>query len=217
MIPIKDTTSGKRLPAFTFLIIVVNMAMFIEEIRMGKQIIELYGVSPRDILIYLMQGSGSILLLHRSIFISGFLHAGYIHLFGNMLFLWVFGPAVEREFGWIRFVVFYTIAIFFAFYAHTIVHPHSMLIVIGASGAIAAVMGAYLIFYPRAKIVTIVPIFFIIKVVEVPSIIFMLVWFLLQGANGYLSLGMQTSIAWFAHIGGFMMGMLAGFYHKYSE
>lgn len=215
MIPIKDKQAAKGIPFITVLLIVLNLAMFVEEVRVGKQIFELYGVSPLDIWRYLTQGSGSILLMQRSIFVSGFMHAGYVHLSANMLFLWVFGPAVEKALGWMRFVVFYALAVLVAFYAHAIVYPHSAVIVVGASGAIAAIMGAYLVFFPRARIVTLVPILFIIKIIEVPAVLFMGGWFLLQGANGYLSLGTPTSIAWFAHIGGFVMGVGVGLYHRY--
>lgn len=216
MIPIKDKQASKGIPFITILLVFVNLAMFVEEIRMGRSIFGLYGVSPYDIFRYLTKGTGNILLLQRSIFVSGFMHAGYVHLCGNMLFLSVFGPAVERELGWMRFVVFYALAIFVAFYAHALVHPHSTVIVVGASGAIAAVMGAYLIFFPRAKIVTLVPILFLIKIVDIPAVLFMGGWFLLQGANGYLSLGTPTSIAWFAHMGGFGMGVAAGISHRYA-
>lgn len=217
MIPIKDASASKRgWPLITVLVVLVNLAMFVEEVRSGTRIFDLYGVSPHDIYIYLTRGTGSLLAIHRSIFVSGFVHGGYIHLCGNMLFLSVFGPAVEKELGWMRFVVFYAVAVLAAFYAHTIVHPHSEVIVVGASGAIAAVMGAYLVLFPRAKIVTLVPIIFLIKVVEVPAVLFMLGWFALQGANGYLSLGTPTSIAWFAHIGGFLMGVAVGLHHRFG-
>lgn len=218
MIPIKDASASSKRgwPLITVLVVLANLAMFVEEVRSGTRIFDLYGVSPRDIYAYLTAGTGGLLAIHRSIFVSGFMHGGYIHLCGNLLFLSVFGPAVEKELGWMRFVVFYTAAVFVAFYAHTIVHPHSAVIVVGASGAIAAVMGAYLVLFPRARIVTLVPIIFLIKVVEVPAFIFMVGWFALQGANGYLTLGTPTSIAWFAHIGGFLMGMAAGLRHRFS-
>jgi membrane associated rhomboid family serine protease len=214
MIPIRDTTTSKGIAFVTLGLIMLNTAMFVEEITIGHEIIQLYSVCPLDVLIWLTKGNGSIISIHKAIFVSGFIHAGYIHFLGNMLFLYVFGPGVERAFGRLRYAVVYCIAIFVAFYTHTAIHPHSHLPVIGASGAIAAVMGSYLIFYPRAKIVTIIPIFFFIKIVKVPSIIFILGWFILQGVNGYLSIGSQTSIAWWAHIGGFTMGALVGLRYR---
>jgi len=217
MIPIKDASTSKRgWPLITVLVVLANLAMFVEEVRSGPRIFDLYGVSPYDIYVYLTRGTGSLLEIHRSIFVSGFMHGGYIHLCGNMLFLSVFAPAVEKELGWMRFVVFYAAAVLVAFYAHAVVHPHSEVIVVGASGAIAAVMGAYLVLFPSAKIVTLVPILFLIKIVEVPALIFMVGWFALQGANGYLSLGTPTSIAWFAHIGGFLMGLAVGLRHRFG-
>ncbi|MDT8273027.1 MAG: rhomboid family intramembrane serine protease, partial [Desulfomonilia bacterium] len=137
----------------------------------------------------------------------GFMHGGYIHLLGNLLFLSVFGPALEKRIGRRTFFLFYLLSIFVAFYSHVLVHPHSPLPLVGASGAIAAVMGAYLVFFPRGKILTILPLIFMIEIVEIPSVIFMLVWLLLQSANGYLSIGSTTSVAWFSHIGGFIMGL----------
>ena len=214
MIPIRDTTTSKGIPFVTLSLIMLNAAMFIEEIARGPEIIQLYSASPLDVLMWITKGNGSLFSIHKAIFVSGFIHAGYIHFLGNMLFLYVFGPGVEGAFGRLRYAVVYCLAIFVAFYTHTAIYPHSHIPVIGASGAIAAVMGSYLVFYPRARIVTIIPIFFFIKIVEVPSVIFILGWFILQGANGYLSIGSQTSIAWWAHIGGFIMGALVGLRYR---
>jgi membrane associated rhomboid family serine protease len=143
------------------------------------------------------------------------MHTGYIHLIVNLIFLSVFGPPVEKRLGMIRFMLFYITSIFVAFYAHSIVYAQSPTPVIGASGAIAAVMGAYLIFNPRGRILTIIPLILLLEVVEIPSVIFILVWFAIQGASGYLSIHNQSSVAWFSHIGGFLMGVTVGIHHRW--
>ncbi len=213
MIPVKDTNT-RGIGFVTIGLIMANIIVFVEEVINGPSIIELYSVAPLDIVRWFTLGKGSFIALHKKIFISGFMHGGYIHFAGNMLFLYVFGPGVEKAFGRLRYILFYFIAIFVAFYAHTFFNAHSDIPVIGASGAIAAIMGAYLIFHPKARIMTIVPLLFIIKVAEIPAVIFMAGWFILQSANGYLSIGMQTSIAWWAHIGGFVMGVVVGIRHR---
>ena len=217
MIPVRDTSVSRGFAPATALIILINFGMFLEELNIGREIFQLFSISPYDIYRYLTKGSGTFLDLHWSILVAGFMHGGYIHLFGNMIFLSVFGPAVEKRIGIIRYVIFYISAIFVSFYAHTLFYHTSPIPVVGASGAIAAVMGSYLIFNPKAKIMTIVPLLFFIEVIEIPSIVFMLVWFALQGANGYLSINSQPTIAWFSHIGGFFMGVIVGMHLRWLK
>ncbi|HNR50474.1 MAG: Rhomboid family protein [Deltaproteobacteria bacterium ADurb.BinA179] len=210
MIPVRDTSVSRGFAPATAVIILINLAVFVEELRVGEQIFQLYAASPGDVYHYLTKGTGNILAIHWSILVSAFMHAGYIHLLGNMVFLSVFGPALEKRIGIIRYCLFYLAAALVAFYSHAVMYPTSPVPVVGASGAIAAVMGAYLVFNPKARILTIVPLIFLIEVVEIPSIVFMFVWFLLQGANGYLSIHSQTTVAWFSHIGGFLLGLILG-------
>ena len=210
MIPVRDTSVTRGFAPITALIILINFGVFIEELRTGEAFFQLFAVSPHEIYVYLTKGTGRILGIHGRILISGFMHAGYIHLLGNIIFLSVFGPAVEKRIGVIRYTLLYILSVFVAFYSHAIVYPTSVVPVVGASGAIAAIMGAYLVFNPKARILTIVPLLFFIEVIEIPSIVFMLIWFVLQGANGYLSVHSNTTIAWFSHIGGFLTGLAAG-------
>lgn len=217
MIPIRDTSVSRGFAPATAVIILINLGVFFEELRAGDQIFQLFAVSPLDIYRYLTKGTGNIIVLHWSVLVSAFMHGGYIHLLGNMIFLSVFGPALEKKVGIIQFSLFYLAAVFVSFYSHTIIYPSSAIPVVGASGAIAAVMGAYLIFNPKAKILTIIPLLFFIEVIEIPSVIFILVWFLLQGANGYLSVHTHTTIAWFSHIGGFIMGLIVGIQMKWLK
>ncbi|HPW69820.1 MAG: rhomboid family intramembrane serine protease [Desulfomonilia bacterium] len=210
MIPVRDTSVSRGFAPATAVIILINIMVFIEELRVGDAIFQLYAASPADVYNYLIRGSGNILAIHWSILASSFMHAGYLHILGNMVFLSVFGPALEKQIGLVRFCLFYLLAAFVAFYSHAVVYPTSPAPVVGASGAIAAVMGAYLVFSPRARILTIVPLLFLIEVVEIPAVVFMVVWFLLQGAQGFLSIHSQTDVAWFSHMGGFILGFILG-------
>jgi membrane associated rhomboid family serine protease len=217
MIPIRDTSIARGFAPATAVIILINLGVFVEELRVGEQIFQLFAVSPCDVYRYLTQGTGNIIAIQWGILASAFMHAGYIHLFGNMVFLSAFGPALEKKVGITKFCLFYLAAVFVSFYTHVAVYPSSAIPVIGASGAIAAVMGAYLIFNPRARIQTILPFIVFNEIIEIPSIVFILVWFALQAANGYLSIQNQTSVAWFSHIGGFTMGVFAGIQMKWLK
>lgn len=217
MIPVRDTTAPRGIAPVTALIIILNLVMFAQELRLGSQVFLMFRASPADIAAYLIDGSPSFLHIHLSILVSGFMHTGYVHLFGNIIFLSVFGPPVEKDMGKIRFLLFYLMALFTAFYAHTIIHPSSSTPVVGASGAIAAVMGAYLITYPKGRIQTIIPLILKMEIVEIPSLVFLLIWFMLQGVQGYLSMDSSSPVAWFSHIGGFLLGLTAGIHQRLSR
>ncbi len=217
MIPVRDTSAPRGFAPATACIIILNLAMFLQEIRLGEQIFHMFRASPADIAAYLIMGTSDFLKIHLSILASGFIHIGYIHLIGNCIFLSVFGPPLEKNLGIIRFIFFYLSAVFVAFYAHALVNPHSSVPVVGASGAIAAVMGAYLILNPRGRILTLIPLILLLEIIEVPSIIFILIWFILQGIQGYLSMHSHSSVAWFSHIGGFLMGISVGIHHRFSH
>jgi membrane associated rhomboid family serine protease len=141
-----------------------------------------------------------------------FLHGGWIHLGSNMLFLWVFGRNLEELTGSVRFLAFYLLCGLVAAVVHVIANPYSRSPTIGASGAIAGVMGAYLIRFPKASIVTLVPVLVFVTTVEIPSILLLLYWLGIQFLSGIGSLSRVNytggGVAWFAHIGGFVAGML---------
>ncbi len=217
MIPIRDTSAPRGFAPATACLIILNLAMFIQEIRLGEQLFHMFRVSPADIAGYLIVGNTNFLKVHTAILASGFIHSGYIHLIGNLIFLSVFGPPLEKNLGVIRFMLFYIVAIFAAFYAHTIINPQSSVPVVGASGAIAAVMGAYLILNPKGRILTLIPLILLIEIIEVPSIIFILIWFFIQGVHGYLSMHSASSVAWFSHIGGFLLGLGTGIHYRFSR
>jgi membrane associated rhomboid family serine protease len=217
MIPVRDTSVARGFAPATAVLIFINLVVFVEELRVGDGIFGLFAVSPLDVYRYLTKGLGNIVAIHWHILVSAFMHAGYVHLIGNMIFLSVFGPALEKKIGMPKYILFYLGAAIAAFYVHTAVYPTSPVPVVGASGAIAAVMGAYLIFNPKARILTILPLLFFIEVIEIPSVVFILVWFALQGANGYLSVQSHADVAWFSHIGGFVIGVVLGIQMKWFQ
>jgi membrane associated rhomboid family serine protease len=147
-----------------------------------------------------------------SALLSMFLHGGWTHFLGNMLFLWIFGDNVEDRLGHFRFVVFYLVSGFAATAAQAIVAPGSTVPMIGASGAISGVLGAYLFLYPRARIVSLVFLGIFVQIMQVPAIVFLPIWFLIQFFSGLAALGAHTAqaggVAFFAHIGGFVAGPL---------
>jgi len=146
--------------------------------------------------------------------INAFMHGGWLHLITNMWFLWIFGPAMEARLGRFWFAVMYVGGAFVASFVHVITHPDSTVPVLGASGAIAAVIAAYAMTYPAAQVITIVPIFFIPLFIPIPGLWFALIWFVLQVIQGTAEIaspGMAGSVAWWAHIGGFAFGALFAF------
>jgi membrane associated rhomboid family serine protease len=145
-------------------------------------------------------------------FSSMFLHGGWLHLIGNMWALWIFGDNVEDRLGHLRYFAFYLASGIAAGLLHVLVNPDSMVPTVGASGAIAGVMGAYFRFYPQAKVQTLIPPFFVGPFFELPAVLFLGWWFLLQFCNGSLSLGPRGNfggVAWWAHVGGFLFGLTA--------
>ncbi|MGO0122189.1 rhomboid family intramembrane serine protease [Desulfothermobacter acidiphilus] len=142
-------------------------------------------------------------------FTSMFLHGGWIHILGNMLYLWVFGDNVEDIMGRLRFIVFYLTTGLIGGLAHVWINADSSIPTIGASGAIAGVLGAYFVCFPRARVLTLVPIFFFITLVELPAVLFLFLWFGLQFLSGVAALKVPgEAVAWWAHIGGFISGAL---------
>jgi len=138
----------------------------------------------------------------RSLLYSLFMHGSWMHLLGNMLFLWIFGNNIEDRLGWLRFIVFYLLCGIGASLAHVIFNLNSLIPVIGASGAVSGVMGAYLALFPRARVRTLLFIFVLVTTVDVPAAVFLVIWFLFQ----FLSAGSGSAIAWLAHVGGFILG-----------
>ena len=203
MIPLRSTERVYAAAKVTGALIAVNMVVFLYQLTLPayamNQFVETWGLVPDR--------------LHlTSLFTSMFLHGGWTHILGNMLFLWVFGRNVEDLIGSGRFLVFYLVCGLAAALTQIVTNFYSPVPTIGASGAIAGVMGAYLIKFPRARIVTLIPIFFFFTTMEIPAALLLLFWFGMQFLSGIGSLTETDysggGVAFFAHIGGFVAGML---------
>ena len=226
MIPLRDANPTHRRPYVTLLLIALNAAAFLlwEPItgtpREQSTFFFCHGAIPDEMtslepLPEVAQACGNKSVI-VSIFTSMFLHGGWLHIIGNMLFLWVFGNNVEDRMGHTLFTLFYLVAGVAAAYAQALVNPDSQIPLIGASGAVAGVLGAYIVMYPHARVLTLV-IFFFITTIELPALVVLGLWFVLQAFQGLGSLGGDVAgVAWFAHIGGFVFGMLVAllFYRR---
>ena len=213
MIPLKDDNPRFTVPFVTVLMILANVAVFFYQVslpqRAGQHLVMMYGMVPARVEAAFSGGSVPLGLALEPLITSMFLHSGWLHLIGNMWFLWIFGDNVEDELGHAGFLLFYMFCGVAAGVTHTIANWGSSLPAIGASGAIAGVMGAYLIFFPRAKVLTLVPLLVFFFTVRLPAIFLIGIWFLMQFFSGVGSLGTDSGggVAWWAHIGGFILGM----------
>jgi membrane associated rhomboid family serine protease len=203
MIPLRDIIPSRTTPVVTISLIAINVLVFLYELSLGRAVdaFTLYwGLVPAA-------------FSWVAVFTSMFLHGGLLHVAGNMLYLWIFGDNVEDRMGHGRFLVFYLLCGVAAALAQTITVPDSVVPMVGASGAIAGVMGAYFVLYPRSRIVTLIPIFFFFQIVEVPAIFFLGIWFLMQFVSGVGSIVSAVGgvpgggIAFWAHIAGFVAGI----------
>src|SRR6266851_3781500 len=230
MIPLRDNAAPRRLTPANTILIAANLAAFIYEISLGLRVVDLFGrfaMVPAAVTNSLSMHSltwpdsfahrsdifGASIRPAMTIITSMFLHGGVWHVVGNMLYLFIFGAAVEYRMGASRYAAFYFASGIAAALATILIAPESRVPVIGASGAIAGVLGAYFIFYPRGRILTILPIFIFIQVVEIPAVIYLLIWFAIQLYAG-IAAGQQGAsmggVAWWAHVGGFLFGIALG-------
>jgi len=208
VIPIRDTIVSITTPIVTYALIAANVAVYVHQDSLGpgfERFIETYGLVPRRF----VRGWWTDA---TTLFSSMFVHGGWLHLLGNMLYLHIFGDNVEDRLGHGRYLLLYLLAGVTAGVAQVAIHPSSTLPMVGASGAIAGVTGAYFVFYPRARVVTLVPIFIFIQVVEIPAFFFLLIWFAFQLISGVGNAHTAAGggIAFWAHIGGFVTGVLVG-------
>lgn len=211
MIPFRDDVPAKRYPVVTVGIIVLNVLVFFYQLSLPRsgleQFIFAYGVVPGQL------GQGGMLpAFSVSMLTSIFLHGGWFHLFGNMWYLWIFGDNIEDRMGHFRFLMFYLICGLLAGATHVLANSGSEVPSIGASGAVAGILGAYLLSYPFARILTVIPLFLFWPIVELPAVIVLGSWFFIQILNGSATIAAtsQTTggVAWWAHVGGFVAGML---------
>lgn len=207
MLPLRDEYPSQRTPIINYLLIAANVAVFIWQFLVSSRDPRLayqYALVPADFL------KGITLLNISHIFTSMFMHGGIAHIGGNMLYLWIFGDNIEDALGHFRYLIFYLMGGLIASVAHIVSNLHSTIPTVGASGAIAAVLGAYIVLFPRARILTLIILGFFIRLTMVPAIIVLGLWFILQLFQGVLTLGMADmgGVAFWAHIGGFVFGML---------
>jgi rhomboid family protein len=214
MIPLRDTNRSHTVPFITIMLIVLSGLVFLYELSLGRQLTRLFylfGVVPSFYFNSQYWERAGLLAGILPLFTSMFLHGGWLHFLGNMLYLWVFGDNVEDRLGHWRFFFFYLICGLAAALLHIITNSSSKLPTVGASGAIAGVLGGYLVLYPGARILTLFPILFFFQLIEVPALLFLGFWFVMQFFSGAMSLTVSADVggtAWWAHIGGFCAGMV---------
>jgi membrane associated rhomboid family serine protease len=213
MFPLYDTVRSRTFPLINLTIILANVLAFLYELRMDpailKEFIFTWGLIPAH---FISDPNAT----WETIFSSMFLHGGWFHIINNMWVLLIFGDNVEAGMGKIRYLIFYLLSGVAAGLLQTYILPNSLDPMIGASGAVAGVLGAYLVLFPRSRIASLVPILFIFTIVEIPAMLFLLFWFVSQLYSGWLAIqGSDGSgIAWWAHIGGFAFGVLMVFFFR---
>ncbi len=214
MIPIRDRNPSGTFPFVTIGIIFINVSIFLYELSLGSDLnafLYQYGIVPIKVAHYYRSPDLTLIDTFFPFLSSIFLHAGFVHLIGNMWFLWIFGDNIEDKLGHIKYLVFYILCGTIASSTHVFFNTQSKIPCIGASGAIAAVLGAYMVTFPRARVTTIVPIFFFIQIIELPAVIVLGFWILIQFFSGAVSLSESPSggnVAWWAHVGGFVSGII---------
>lgn len=217
MIPLKDEIKTRRVPVVNYVLILINVAVFIYQFVNASQmeaIVSRYAMIPANIT------TAFTVENLRPVITSMFMHAGWVHLLGNMLYLWIFGDNIEDRLGHFGYLNFYLAGGFAAAALHVLINPLSTVPTVGASGAIAAVLGAYLVLYPKARIYTFIPIGYWAQLRLVPAAVVLGLWFVLQLFSGFATLGGGSDVggtAFWAHIGGFVFGVLIGFLFKPRE
>ena len=206
MLPLKDDLPSYSRPIVTYIILGINIVVFLYELSLGPQLnsfIKQFGAVP----FYIFNPVG--VSSYATLFSSMFIHAGFMHILGNMLFLWIFADNVEDRIGHIKFVFFYLSCGIAGALLHGITAPNSTVPMVGASGAISGVLGAYILLFPKARVLALIPFGFFLRITYLPSIIFLGIWFLYQFLFGVTTIGARGGgVAYFAHVGGFIVGLL---------
>jgi membrane associated rhomboid family serine protease len=217
LIPIRDINPRARLPVINYALLVIIGVAFLFQVSLGRDVDDLiraWGFLPGDFRAALETGRPEeVAQVSITIVTSMFLHGGWFHAIGNLLYLRVFGDNVEDRLGHVGFLLFYLASGAAGALAQLMFEGRQDVPMIGASGAIAGVLGVYVVLFPAARVVTLFPIFIILTFIEVPAFVFLGIWALQQLLNGYLALGdvgRGEGVAWFAHIGGFALGLLIG-------
>jgi membrane associated rhomboid family serine protease len=213
MIPLHDDNPTRTFPVVTIALITGCTLVFLWQLTLGPKsgqaVVYALGLIPAVVLHKVsLQPGLAVVAPAATVFTSMFLHGGFLHLGGNMLYLWIFGNNVEDAMGHGRFLVFYLLCGTAAACGQILQDPGSQVPMIGASGAISGVLGAYLLLYPHARVLVVIPLVFIPYIVRIPAAWVLGLWFFLQLLSSLLSRGGEAGVAWFAHIGGFIAGML---------
>ena len=213
MFPLYDTIRSRKFPLVNLLLIAANILAFLYELQMSpgalQEFIFKWGLIPA----HLLHAPSN---LWQTIFTAMFLHGGWFHILSNLWVLYIFGDNVEARMGGMRYLIFYLLSGVAAGLLQTYILPTSQIPMIGASGAIAGVLGAYLVLFPRSRIASLVPILFIFTIIEIPASLFLLFWFASQLYSGWFAIqgGGASGIAWWAHIGGFIFGLIMVFFFR---
>jgi rhomboid family protein len=220
VIPLRDDNPTRSQPVLTVLLIAVNVLVFIYQLSLGQRqeqaLVFQFGAIPAVIVgTRTLPDQLAAIPPVMSLFTSMFLHGGFMHIIGNMLYLWIFGNNIEDAMGRARFLIFYLTCGVLAALAHILSNPSSVIPTIGASGAISGVLGAYLLLYPHARVLTLIPLGFFTRLIYLPAGLVLGFWFVLQLISGSLGSPEGGGIAWFAHVGGFVAGMaLVGLFKR---
>jgi membrane associated rhomboid family serine protease len=214
MFPFKDNIPSRTFPITNVVLISVNVLAFFYELSLGRglqRFIMHYGVVPAAVFDW-PQTDLPVTAVALPFITSMFLHGGWLHLIGNMWYLWIFGDNVEDRLGHFTYLIFYLLCGIGAGIVHTLLNHNTTVPSVGASGAIAGVLGAYVVSYPFARVLTLVPIFIFVQIIEIPALIVLGLWFVLQFFYGTASLAVTSAntggVAWWAHVGGFVVGVI---------
>lgn len=215
VIPIGDSVPSRTFPLVNLLIISANVAVFFYELSLGGRINAFFydwGVVPAFLSDYVEHPGDNSSQVLLTPFTAMFMHGGWVHLIGNMVFLWVFGDNIEDALGHLRYLVFYVLAGLGAVALQVFFSPNDLVPMVGASGAIAGVLAAYMVLYPRATVVVLIPLFLFFWTAYVPAIFLIGMWFIIQLMSGLATVGYVTGgsggVAWWAHVGGFLAGIV---------
>lgn len=212
MFPLKDDIPTERPPIVTIALIVINALIFFYQISLGEDfqyLIVKLGAIPYEITHQSELTPESAFPVNMTLVTAMFLHGGWFHIIGNMLYLWIFGNNIEDKLGHFKFIIFYLLSGIIASMVFVLTSPNSTIPMVGASGAIAGVLGAYLLKFPHARVLTLIFLGFFIRIVRIPAVYVLGFWFVLQVLYGLISIGSNTGgVAWFAHIGGFVAGIV---------
>jgi membrane associated rhomboid family serine protease len=211
LIPLRDINPTKNFPIVTLSLIVLNVLVFLYELSLGavagERFLLSFALVPRWLFYPDSAPLGGIPAAATMV-TSMFLHGGFLHMGGNMLYLWIFGNNVEDAMGRFRYITFYLLSGLCAAFAHAFMNRASMIPMIGASGAVSGVLGAYLLLFPKARVMTLIMFGFYVRTVAVPAMAVLGLWFVLQILNAMIAGGGAGGVAWYAHLAGFVAGML---------